>query len=326
MDTTPTSGSTNAVTSNGIYSLIHRGTGGTRSVAIGNGISSGDYSFSANQNSQAYGAQSVALGFNTVARAWGAVAAGNYSNATGSESVAMGEHVNANQNAMAAFGRYNSPTAGDLFNIGNGNSNTRSNIVEVNSTEMNVNGDIKVNSVAIPTPYTTMPTVTATMVGQIAQYIGVTNSTYTRGWFYEAVSDGESDPTYSWEVINFPKVPGGGDALTATQNGVYVPTSAYGYSSVTVNVPFYARTDATLADVSTVEGDEMHIEPTAETSYYPRLFLMATPSPNPESVAPVDVGKLFEPESGSWTVQPYLDIIDKATGQSVTDYPHQVHT
>ena len=114
--------------------------------------------------------------------------------------------------------------------------------------------------------------------------------------------------------------------LNATQNGVYVPTTSYGYGTVNVNVPFYARTDATLADVSTVEGDEMHIEPTAGTSYYPRLFLMATPSPNPESVAPVDVGKLFEPESGSWVVQPYIDIIDKVTGQSVTGYPQQVHT
>ena len=114
--------------------------------------------------------------------------------------------------------------------------------------------------------------------------------------------------------------------LNAVQNGVYVPTTSYGYGTVNVNVPFYARTDATLADVSTVEGDEMHIEPTAGTSYYPRLFLMATPWPNPESVAPVDVGKLYEPDSGSWEVKPYIDIIDKATGQSVTGYPQQVHT
>lgn len=114
--------------------------------------------------------------------------------------------------------------------------------------------------------------------------------------------------------------------LNATQNGVYVPTASYGYGTVNVNVPFYAREDATLADVSTVEGDEMHIEPTAGTLYYPRLFLMATPSPNPEAVDPVDEGKLFEPDSGSWTVQPYIDIIDKSTGQSVTGYPQQVHT
>ena len=114
--------------------------------------------------------------------------------------------------------------------------------------------------------------------------------------------------------------------LNAVQNGVYVPTASYGYGTVNVNVPFYARTDATLADVSTVEGDEMHIEPTAGTSYYPRLFLMSTPYPNPEQEDPTDRGKYFAPTDGDYMVQPYIDIIDKATGQSVTGYPQQVHT
>ena len=114
--------------------------------------------------------------------------------------------------------------------------------------------------------------------------------------------------------------------LNATQNGVYVPTTSYGYGTVNVNVPFYARTDAALADVSTVEGDEMHIEPTAGTSYYPRLFLMSTPYPNTEQEDPTDRGKYFAPTDANYTVTAYIDIIDKATGQSVTGYPQQVHT
>ena len=114
--------------------------------------------------------------------------------------------------------------------------------------------------------------------------------------------------------------------LNAVQNGVYVPTASYGYGTVNVNVPFYARTDATLADVSTVEGDEMHIEPTAGTSYYPRLFLMSTPYPNTEQEDPTDRGKYFAPTDANYTVTAYIDIIDKATGQSVTGYPQQVHT
>ena len=114
--------------------------------------------------------------------------------------------------------------------------------------------------------------------------------------------------------------------LNAVQNGVYVPTTSYGYGTVNVNVPFYARTDATLADVSTVEGDEMHIEPTAGTSYYPRLFLMSTPYPNTEQEDPTDRGKYFAPTDANYTVTAYIDIIDKATGQSVTGYPQQVHT
>lgn len=308
----------------GVISADHTTASGASSHAEGIATTaSGEGAHAEGSTTTASGDFSHAEGAMTTASAIDAHAEGASTTASGAASHAEGVGTVASEQASHVSGKYNDFQTGDLFEIGNGTDDQhRSNIVEVSSTYLNVNGAIKANGVAYITPYTTMPTVTAAMVGQIAQYMGVTNSTYTRGWFYEAVSD----PTYSWEVINFPKVPGGGDALTATQNGVYVPTSAYGYSSVTVNVPFYARTDATLADVSTVEGDEMHIEPTAGTSYYPRLFLMATPSPNPESVDPVDVGKLFEPDSGSWAVQPYIDIIDKATGQSVTGYPQQVHT
>lgn len=114
--------------------------------------------------------------------------------------------------------------------------------------------------------------------------------------------------------------------LNAVQNGVYVPTASYGYGTVNVNVPFYARTDATLADVSTVEGDEMHIEPTAGTSYYPRLFLMSTPYPNPEQEDPTDRGKYFAPTDANYTVTAYIDIINKGTGESVEGYPQIVNT
>lgn len=114
--------------------------------------------------------------------------------------------------------------------------------------------------------------------------------------------------------------------LNATQNGVYVPTESYGYGTVNVNVPFYARTDATLADVSTVEGDEMHIEPTAGTSYYPRLFLMSTPYPNPEQEDPTDRGKYFAPTDANYTVTVYIDIINKETGESVEGYPQKIVT
>lgn len=46
--------------------------------------------------------------------------------------------------------------------------------------------------------YSTMPTASATNLGQIAQYIGTTDTDYTNGLFYECVSDGEATPTYSW--------------------------------------------------------------------------------------------------------------------------------
>ena len=51
---------------------------------------------------------------------------------------------------MVVCGQYNTAKNNDLFEIGAGsNSANRKNIVEVNSTEMNVNGDIKRNNVPI---------------------------------------------------------------------------------------------------------------------------------------------------------------------------------
>lgn len=53
--------------------------------------------------------------------------------------------------------------------------------------------------------YTTMPTITSAMVGQIAMYVGATDANYTQGYFYIAASDGQTEPTYSW--VNLPVSP-----------------------------------------------------------------------------------------------------------------------
>lgn len=113
-DTTPTSGSANAVTSDGIYKRtpIARGTG---------------------QNA-AYG--------------------GYLSSASGNTSFAYGHGVSATVYGVAAFGRYNITAEDDLFVVGNGVYNARSNILEVNSTSANVNGDIQRDGVGID-DYTT---------------------------------------------------------------------------------------------------------------------------------------------------------------------------
>lgn len=47
---------------------------------------------------------------------------------------------------------------------------------------------------------TTLPTASANELDKIYQYIGATG-TYTNGYFYKCVSDGEVSPTYSWEAI-----------------------------------------------------------------------------------------------------------------------------
>lgn len=57
--------------------------------------------------------------------------------------------------------------------------------------------------------YSTMPTASNDNLGKIVQYIGTTNSTYTNGYFYQCVSDGQSTPTYSWTNINVQESGGG---------------------------------------------------------------------------------------------------------------------
>lgn len=49
--------------------------------------------------------------------------------------------------------------------------------------------------------YKTLPTASEDNEGQIAQYIGTTDNTYTQGYFYQVISDGGETPTYSWENI-----------------------------------------------------------------------------------------------------------------------------
>lgn len=49
--------------------------------------------------------------------------------------------------------------------------------------------------------YSTLPTASVDNLGKIVQYTGVTDSTYTNGYYYQVVSDEEETPTYSWENI-----------------------------------------------------------------------------------------------------------------------------
>ena len=48
----------------------------------------------------------------------------------------------------------------------------------------------------------TMPTASADLVGTIVQYVGETNISYTKGYYYECVSNGETLATYSWVQKN----------------------------------------------------------------------------------------------------------------------------
>jgi len=48
--------------------------------------------------------------------------------------------------------------------------------------------------------FSTMPSASADYLNKIIQYIGKTG-TYTNGTFYKCVSNGEENPTYTWEPI-----------------------------------------------------------------------------------------------------------------------------
>lgn len=52
------------------------------------------------------------------------------------------------------------------------------------------------------TCYSTMPTPNEDLLGKIVQYTGLSDASYTRGYFYRCVSDGALEPTYSWSNIS----------------------------------------------------------------------------------------------------------------------------
>lgn len=56
-----------------------------------------------------------------------------------------------------------------------------------------------------------LPTAGSALEGQIYQFVGATDSTYTNGHFYKCVSDGQDPATYLWEEVSL----GGGSSYTA---------------------------------------------------------------------------------------------------------------
>lgn len=60
---------------------------------------------------------------------------------------------------------------------------------------------------------TTLPTASADELGNIYQFIGTTDSTYTNGYFYKCVSDGQNPATYSWNQVYVQPASGGGETI-----------------------------------------------------------------------------------------------------------------
>ena len=84
--------------------------------------------------------------------------------------------------------------------------------------------------------YSTMPTASADNVGDIVQFVGTTDSTYTNGYFYKCT---ESSGSYSWVQTDVQPSSGGGIS-DVTVNGVSVVSGSVA-----------AITCATIDDTST---------------------------------------------------------------------------
>jgi hypothetical protein len=69
-----------------------------------------------------------------------------------------------------------------------------------------------------------MPTASADNLGWIVQFTGTTDSTYTHGYLYECVSDGQDPATYSWEEVEVQASSGGGLPSQTGQSGKFLTT------------------------------------------------------------------------------------------------------
>jgi len=66
--------------------------------------------------------------------------------------------------------------------------------------------------------YAVVPNATSSIVGKIIQYTGATTESYTNGYFYQCVSDGNNPATYSWTNINVDNLNSKQDTLISGTN------------------------------------------------------------------------------------------------------------
>lgn len=93
--------------------------------------------------------------------------------------------------------------------------------VQANWNETDISSDSYIqNKPTIPEEmqFSTMPTASNDNLGKIVQFTGTTvANSYTNGYFYKCVSDGQATPTYSWEEVEV-QAGGGGASYTAGTN------------------------------------------------------------------------------------------------------------
>ena len=60
---------------------------------------------------------------------------------------------------------------------------------------------ITAEDIGASSAFDTMPTAAVGYLNKIVQYVGTTDATYTNGYFYKCVSDGQNPATYSWTAV-----------------------------------------------------------------------------------------------------------------------------
>ena len=68
----------------------------------------------------------------------------------------------------------------------------------IGANELSFLTDMDVDSIQV----SSLPTAAASEEDKIYQYVGSTTASYTNGYFYKCVSDGQTPATYSWQQIN----------------------------------------------------------------------------------------------------------------------------
>ena len=85
-----------------------------------------------------------------------------------------------------------------------------------------------------PIQVSTLPTASATELGNIYQFTGTTDANYTNGYFYKCVSDGAVTPTYSWSRVDVQPQSGGLPSQTG-HAGEFLTTDGTDASWATIN-------------------------------------------------------------------------------------------
>ena len=144
-----------------------------------------------------------------------ATAVGYNASCSGSDTTALGNGATASVRDSTAIGKGAVTSARAAIQIGEGTNSTAGTVCfgfeGTNYTILDANKEIPTDRLTNAiNKYSSMPTAGADYLGQIAQFTGTTDATYTHGYIYECVSDGATPPTYSWAAVS---VQAGGSSL-----------------------------------------------------------------------------------------------------------------